>query len=104
MEKELKKVRETSEFRLQEVHKDNEKLIKDVKALQEREDIEVILNKVHARHVFRNIKGAYQLALLQHVMSTIVVNYLEFKNRNTSEFPSENVRARNVSQKFFLIS
>ena len=53
MEKELKKVRETSEFRLQEVHKDNEKLIKDVKALQEREDIEVILNKVHARHVFR---------------------------------------------------
>ena len=43
MEKELKKVQVVSEIRLKEVHKDNEKLIKDVKALKEREDIEVIL-------------------------------------------------------------
>ena len=41
MEKELHKLRRESETRLKEVKDDNVKLLKDVKILQERDDLEV---------------------------------------------------------------
>lgn len=46
MEKELSKLRRDSETRLKEVKDDNAKLMKDVKILQERDDLEVSVNRV----------------------------------------------------------
>lgn len=46
MEKELNKLRRESETRLKEVKEDNVKLLKDVKILQERDDLEVSVEKM----------------------------------------------------------